>query len=212
MMHSLTDEQFEELENQLIKAGLRHQALFHDLLDHYYCLTTYYMDGGASFDMAASMAYQELAPDGFNSIDQELQFLLQFNFQIRMNRILYVGAFLATTGQALYVLFRNLRWPGANLLLLMGCAALFFMVLPVWVTQFLRTSHQMSSLRQTRIVSGFFGLGLFALGSAFKLLHLPTANIQIILGISGLVLVFFPLFFWEQYKDSIRKGELLPAE
>lgn len=210
MSIALTDMQFEYLEQQLIKSGLHRKALYHDLLDHYYCLTTMYMDKGQEFESAAKMAYKELAPDGFPAIEQELQFFLNFNIQLRMNRILYSGAFLAALGQTLYVLFKTLHWPGANLALMLACAALFFMVLPVYILQLRSAYSKLPSARKIRIISGLLAISSFGLGSVFKIQHYIGANALILLGTAILAFVFLPLFFWEQYQDAVKKSSGLP--
>jgi hypothetical protein len=210
MSFALTDAQFEKLELQLKNAGLNRKALFHDLLDHYYCLTTMYMDEGQNFETASKTAFKELAPDGFSAIEQELQIFLNFNIHLRMNRILYSGAFLAALGQTLYVLFKTLHWPGANIALMLACAALFFMVLPVWILQLRSAYSKMPSARKIRIISGLLAISFFALGSVFKIQHYIGANALILLGTAILAILFFPLFFWEQYKEAVKKSSGIP--
>lgn len=206
MNSPLTDAQFELLEQHLTQAGLHRQALFNDLLDHYYCLTTWHMDQGQAFDEAAHTAYKELAPGGFSAIEQELQIFLHLNIHLRMNRILYLGAFLAAFGETMYVLFRNQNWPGASAMLLLACAALFFMVIPAWLMQFRRNHPQMPMAKQIRFLSGLLAITLFGMGSFFKVQHWNGANIMIVLGMGIFALVFFPLFFREQYKEAVRQS------
>jgi len=206
----LTDVQFEYLEQQLNKSGLHRKALYNDLLDHYYCLTTLYMDKGQEFESAAKMAYKELAPDGFPAIEQELQFFLNFNIHLRMNRILYSGAFLAASGQTIYILFKTLRWPGANQSLMLACAALFFMVLPVWIIQLRNTYSKMNAGKRVRIISGLLAISFFGLGSVFKIQHYIGANALLLLGTVIFAILFFPLFFWEQYQNAVKQSSGLP--
>lgn len=202
-MTTLSDIQFRELENRLRKAGLLMPGLYHDLLDHMYCLTTKYMDEeGKSFEEALDKAQKNLAPDGFIAIEHDVSFFLNFHIQIRMKRILYLGAFLAAFGQTAYVLFRTLHWPGANYFLFGGIFSLLFLLLPGLLFQFKQNVDQLSSAKKIRFGSGVAGVVLFALGSAFKVFYLPGGNVQILLGTSLLALVFFPLYFWQVYKEA----------
>lgn len=207
MTISLTDAQFDQLEEHLTRAGLHRKALFHDLLDHYYCLTTRYMGEGKPFEEASKSAYRELAPDGFPAIENQLQIFLHFNIHLRMNRILYLGAFVAAFGESMYVAFRNFHWPGASFMLMLACAALFFMVLPVWVIQFVQNRHTMRVGKRIRIIAGLAGIAFFGMGSAFKVLHWAGANVQLLAATVLFGFVFFPLFFWEQYRNSVRQAE-----
>ena len=204
-MIGLTDEQFLHLELKLKSAGLGRKGLYNDLLDHFYCLTETYVKKGMAFEQAANMAFSEIAPDGFQAIENDLVFLLTFKFQLSMKRMLYFGGFIAAFGETVYVLFRTLKWSGAEALLLIGCAALFFMFIPALILEFRQSYDRLTSGERIRIVAGTLAIGLFGLGSVFKIFHWNGANIQILLGTALLALVFFPLFFWQQYQKSVRQ-------
>lgn len=199
----LTDSQFTQLEAKIKSAGLQRRDLYHDLLDHYYCLTTCYMDQGYAFEESARLALGEFAPEGLPAIEKDLEFLLTFNFQISMKRLLYSGALVATVGQTLYVLFKNLHWPGANFALSVGVFGLFFMVLPALLVQFKSRAFQSTSLDKFRFYSGFIGIALFGMGSFFKIMHWNGANAQLVVGTGILALFFFPVYFWQQYRQSL---------
>jgi hypothetical protein len=204
-MTVLTEAQFQELENCLISDRLQNVGLHYDLLDHFYCLTTLYMDQGKEFPEAMAQAKKELAPEGFSTIEEEVSIFLQFNFQIQMNRILYSGAFLATFGQTAYVLFRNLKWPAANAFLILGIMALFFMVLPVLSYRIYKRGKSMEYYVKFRMIIGMLAIALFGLGSAFKVFYLPGANIQILAGTALLALGFFPMYFWQLFTEANKK-------
>lgn len=204
-MIGLSDNQFEYLEQQLASSGINRQGLLHDLLDHYYCLTEHYMQQGADFEAAACMALNELAPDGLKAIETDLEFLLTFKFQLSMKRMLFLGGFLASFGQTAYVLFRTLHWPGSNLMLIMACVSLFFMVIPALLVEMKQSYANFSTQNKVRFLAGLIGITLFGLGSTFKIMHWPVANIQIMLGTVTLALIFFPLYFWQQYQKSVNQ-------
>jgi hypothetical protein len=204
-MIGLSDNQFKYLEQQLASSGINRQGLLHDLLDHYCCLTEHYMQQGVDFEAAACMALNELAPDGLKAIETDLEFLLTFKFQLSMKRMLFLGGFLASFGQTAYVLFRFMHWPGSNAMLFMACAALFFMVIPALLVELKQSYANFSTQNKIRFLAGLIGITLFGLGSAFKMLHWPVANIQIVLGTVILALIFFPLYFWQQYQKSVNQ-------
>jgi len=204
-MIGLTDSQYATLEYQLNSAGLTKKGLYDDLLDHFYCLTEKNVSEGMAFEPAYQKALSEMAPDGFQAIEVDLVFLLTFKFQLSMKRMLYLGGYVAAVGQSLYVLFRTLHWPGANAMLLIACAALFLLFLPALIFEYRQSYERLSGSERLRIVTGIVAVGLFGLGSAFKVFHWPSANIQILLGVALLSLVFFPLFFWQQYQKSVNQ-------
>lgn len=199
----MTDIQFSILEARLSEAGIKRAGLYADLLDHYYCLTESYMVQGLTFEESCQLAILEMAPDGFSSIEKDLDFLLTFNFQVNMKRLLYSGGLIATVGQTLYVLFRQQHWAGAPFFLMVACVALFLMVIPALIVEYAQKSKSISGNVRLRILSGLVGIALFGAGSAFKLAHWPGASIQIVVGTAILALLFFPLYFWQQYQKSI---------
>lgn len=203
-MIGLTDSQFEQLEQKLKSAGIQREGLYNDLLDHYYCLTEAYVANGFDFEMAAEKAIQELAPEGFESIEQELIFLLTFKFQTSMNRLLYSGAFAAAFGLTFFVLFRMFLWPGVSIFLMVADFSLLFVVVPVMLIQLRQNSAQLSSTTRFRILFGLMAIGLFGLGSMFKIMYWPGASALIIVGTVTLGLIFLPLFFWQEYQKSVR--------
>jgi len=205
-MMCLSDQQFERLESRLKAAGIKRDGLYHDLLDHFYCLTIDYMETGRNFEEALHLAYQEIAPDGFSAIEQELNIFLTFNIQIRMNKVLYSAAFIAAFGQTMYVTFNKLHWPGGPAFLWVACAATLFFVIPILVHKYWSNRSEYSTRERFRFMSGIVAVGFFTLGSALKIMHLPSANVQILLGTFLFAFVFFPLYFWEQYQLEVQRA------
>lgn len=201
-MTTLSEEQNQHLNSRLSRQVFQRPGLEVDLADHLYCLTLCYMNQNLAFEEALRRAESDLAPNGFHEIDQEVQFFLTYNFQIRMNRVLYGGAFLAAFGQTSYILFRTLNWPFADSLLLMGIMALFLMVLPVLAWQHFYSRSANTLLQKIVFWTGFSGLTFFGAGSALKLFYLNGANALILLGTAILALFFFPSFFYRLYKKA----------
>lgn len=204
-MIGLSDSQFEILEGHLTASGLHQKGLYDDLLDHYYCLTERYMQEGLAFEPAAQKALAELAPDGFETIENELISLLTFNFQINMKRFLFAGGFVSTFVVSLAFLFRMLHWPGANALWLTGLSALLFMSVVVLGINLMKKRGP-ASPEKTRISLGIVTTIFLCIGFLFKLMHWPGANLNILLGFIILCFVFLPLFFWQLYQKSVRDG------
>ncbi|PQJ13163.1 hypothetical protein CJD36_003320 [Flavipsychrobacter stenotrophus] len=58
---------------------------------------------------------------------------------------------------------------------------------------------------KVRVIAGFVAGVLISSGSMFKIMYLPSANIQTMLGMVVLNFVFLPIFFYQLYKQSIAK-------
>lgn len=204
-MIGLTDAQFDQLEAQLQNSGLKTKGLYHDLLDHLYCLTERYVREGMAFEKASDKALNELAPEGFKSIENDLFFLLTFNFQIKMKRMLYLGGFLAAFGQSINFMCRVFNWPAGKAFAILGFGALLFIVVPILIFNLVEKSKDYSSMEKFRFVMGLVAASLMSIGSFFKVAHWNGANIQIGLGFLILSFIFLPMFFWQLYQKSVRE-------
>ena len=201
-MIGLSDAQFEMLEQQLKKSELARIGLYHDLLDHYYCLTESFMQQGFAFEEAAQKALTELAPEGFDTIENELNFLLTFKFQIKMKRLMYSGGFASSFCISLFFLFKIQHWPGSGWLAITGFGILLLVLVPTLFVSLIQNSADLSRAEKIRFVTGLFAAIFLAGGGLFKVGHWPGASAQLVLGFVLLSFVFLPLFFWQLYQKS----------
>lgn len=200
-MKSLSDTQFEQLSRQLQESGLQKQGLYHDLLDHYACLTEQFLREGIPFEEASEKALDQLAPQGFKSIENDLIYLLTFHFQITMKRFLFAGGFASTFVLLMSLLFKILHWPYANFLQISGLLSLLILAFPVLIVN-LRSK---SSPEKTRITLGMVSTLLLCTGFLFKTMHWIGANASLVLGFAVLCFAFLPLFFWQLYQNSVKE-------
>jgi len=202
-MQQLSDEQVTFLANAISQGGVSNPGLQQGLLDHYCCHIEETMDAqGLDFETAYRLAFTAITPDGMQDIQEELFFLLTIKKQTNMKRIIYGAGFLATFLISSGFLFKNLHWPGASVILFTG----FFALIVTLVTLLIHSMKFMKNYPpgyNLRMFSGFAAGTLISVGSMFKILHYPTANIQTVLGMAILNLVFLPLFFLHLYRKSI---------
>lgn len=187
-----------------ITAGVQNASLAADLLDHYCCHMEEAMGTGADFETAYRTAYQAITPGGTHEIQEELFFLLTFKKQTNMKRLIYGAGFLATFLISSGLLFRFLQWPGANVIMISGFGALIVTLIAL-LTSSLKHMKTYPASYNVRVFAGFIAGMLISAGSMFKGMHWPTANIQILLGMVILNVVFLPLFFYHLYQKAIAK-------
>jgi hypothetical protein len=68
----------------------------------------------------------------------------------------------------------------------------------------MRSQQNNAAAVSTRVYGGITGGLLFGVGSIFKLMWWPGANIMLLLGVLLVCLIYLPLFFIEQYRKSMR--------
>lgn len=201
-MYQLEDNEVALVAQRLGNAKAGNKALFTDLLDHVCCCMEQEMSAGADFESAWKRACETVCPDGIADIEEELFFLLHFNKQLNMKRILFSSGFLSTFLVSTGILFRTLHWPGQNIILFSGFAALLVTMVVLFIYS-LRSMSSMSGSYKARIVLGTCSGLLVAVGSMFKILHYPGANILTFTGMLLLNIVFLPMFFYQLYRRSI---------
>ena len=203
-MPNLTAEQTKIIELQIHEA-IKDKQLRAELTDHVCCAIEKGLSEGHHFEKALIRAMNDLDPCGVAAIEQELLFLLTLQTPIIMKKLLYGCGFIAATGIASGLLFRQFLWPGSAVLMFVGCTALFAAMLTL-IYQLIKFPGIMPMQSRIRLIAGAMSGLLIASGTIFKIQSFPTANIQVGLGMAVLIVVFIPLFFWELYQRELRSS------
>jgi len=201
-MYQLSEDEIVLVDARLQLEQLGNQSLERELLDHICCVMESLMHQPADFESAYRQACLMVYPNGPREIEEETFFLLTFNKQTNMKRILFSAGFLSTFLISFGFMFKFFHWPGANIVFISGLAILFITlgVLLVYSSKTLRTQPQATRIR---VLTGLVSGALIAAGSIFKILWYPGANMMIFTGMLMLNLVFLPMFFYQLYKKSM---------
>jgi len=201
-MEQLTDSQINIILNRIIADGVTDLLLRDDLMDHYCCFIEEKMGSGCDFETAYALAFVAITPNGMREIQEELFFLLNFKKQTNMKRIIYGSGFFAAFLISSGLLFKTVHWEYGTELLFSGFCALLITSTAFFINA-IRFKKMHSSVYYLRVIAGFLSAFLTASGSLFKMLRYPGANLQIIIGMTLLNLIFIPMFFYHLYKQSL---------
>ena len=200
-MIPLSDEQVTIIENR-IRSAISDDSLGNDLLDHYCCFIEEQMSNGKSFNDAYDMAFQAISPNGIQEIQEELFFLLTFKKQTNMKRITYGLGFLAAFLISSGIMFRIFHWPFAGFLMSWGFGALFTTML-LLIYSSVKRMPSLPAFVNLRTFAGLIAGLLIASGNLFKLHYWPTANIQMLVGMVVLNVLFLPMLFYHMYQQAL---------
>ena len=201
-MGHITDEQVDLVLRAIIADGVTDRNLQNDLLDHYCCHIGAAMDAGIDFDTAYANAFHAITPNGMHEIQEELFFLLTFKTQTSMKRIIFGFGFLAAFLVSAGLLFKTTHWPHSTGILFSGFCALTITSLALFINSLkYRKLHPLGY--NVRTIVGFVSAFPTAVGSIFKILHYPGANILMESGMVLLTVAFIPMLFWQMYKQSL---------
>ncbi|GAB4334145.1 MAG: hypothetical protein OHK0038_10880 [Flammeovirgaceae bacterium] len=202
-MELLNESQIEFILRKIQSEGITIASLQTDLLDHFCCMIEERVAQGVEFEKAYWEAYRTISPNGIQEIEEETFLLLTLNKQINMKKLLYAVGFISAFCLSNYVLFRHLKWEGANYFMMVGMLALLFGVIPILGYWVLKSIKLLTSLEKFRIVVGLISGIFISVGMIFKVLHYPGANLSFLIGMILLNILFLPIFFYQLYKRSL---------
>ena len=186
-----------------IESEIHDKQLQMELIDHCCCAVEEFMSQGIPFDIALDQAIENLSPNGLHEIEVGVQFILTNQTLHTMKIILFFTGFVAAFCIMTGILFRQLHWPGGDEILLTGNSALIVSMMTLILTT-MRSPKSFPKNVLFRILAGGFGGLFFGIGSFFKIMHWPGANMQVLLGIFILAFFFLPLLFWQLYKRELK--------
>ncbi|HTN44825.1 MAG TPA: hypothetical protein VL098_00650 [Flavipsychrobacter sp.] len=203
-MFQLSEHQIDIIYERLRQDKLKSVKLEQDLFDHFCCYMEEQMLKGENFEASYSKAMNAISPNGIKEIEFELYFIMNFNKQLTMKKLIFLSSFISMFLLSTGLMFKTLNWFAANILLFLGFTILFMtmILLVIYATQFLR--HQTISF-WLRSIAGVTSIALIAIGFIFRALHFSGANIIYGLGTIILNFIFLPLFFYQLYKYGFIK-------
>jgi magnesium-transporting ATPase (P-type) len=201
-MEQLNDDQVTIILNRIIADGVTNDDLQNNLLDHYCCFIEERLSVTTDFESAYKIAFENITPNGMHEIQQELYFILNFNKQIIMKRIIYLSGFLTAFFISTGILFKMMHWPGNPIVSSTGFILLIFTAVVLFFNSVKhRKSH--SSGYNARVIIGFISALLIASGNIFRILELEGGSVLFTLGMVLLSFVFLPMFFYHLYQKAV---------
>ena len=194
----LDDQQFELICSE-VRSSVKSSFLAEELIDHLCCSVEHKIEQGGRFSEALEVALAELCNNNIAEIEKQTILVLTLTKSYPMKKLMYLSGFLATTSILIGFVFLILHWPGAPWIMLFGHAALFICML----SMLFRKRNSISALSNLRSYSGIISGILIAVGGMFKIMHWPTANIQMVIGMFLLLTVVVPAYFWQLYKSEL---------
>lgn len=202
-MFKLDDEHIDFIRSDIQSRGVTTDALIDDIVDHVCCLLEEQVGEGDDFREVYVGIIQKFYGSTLSDIEKETQLLKQFkNYYAMKKTMLYSGLF-ATISLIAGLILKFTHSPGASLFIVVGIIVFSFLFLPLMVV--LRTRDQ-AVKRDTllTIVGALCGM-LFAMGTLFKIMYWPYANM---LGVSAMVLLglaYIPIQFFTGIRNPETK-------
>jgi hypothetical protein len=202
-MYILSEKQIDYILNDIKVRGVEMEDLQLNLLDHVCCIIEYELEPGGNFETFYHQTIPRFFKNELKEIEEETTLLLTFKHYYAMKKTMNTVGMIASIGIVLGAIFRFQHWPGANVMLLLGVILFSFVFLPIIFTLKLRESKE----RRDKLVL-FVGCSvaiLFIIGSLFKLLHWPGANVLLGSAAVCLFFVFVPMYLFTGLRNADTK-------
>lgn len=198
-MAELNQKQVDVIYDLVLDHGVSYHELQTDIVDHLCCMIEQKMDSGCDFKESLSLSTKEFGIQTLPEIQEATLYLLT----LKLRKMKKATGILGIISSALImsgVVFKINHFPGAGVLLTLGLALISVVVLPLFAS--IEMKKQSSQLQKITSFSGIISGALISIGTLFKIMHWPTANIIITTGIILMAIVFIPLFTIKSYKTA----------
>jgi hypothetical protein len=199
---NLSKTQVETIKLRLERGGITLSLLKDDLLDHICCAIEGQMDAGFDFEKSFRTAVADLAPNGLSDIEEQTVLMLN-NKLIPMKKLTYVSGMLGCMLMMIGWIMNFLHWAGSFQVGTLGAIVFVLIFLPLLAVSKFRSATVLPSHERISIILGFFSGAIAVLGFIFKLMHLPGANLLVVVGAFLVSFGFLPFLFFSMYRKSI---------
>jgi hypothetical protein len=199
----LTLDQVRLIRESVDKEGIKIDSLKEDLIDHLCCALEEKLEQPQEFFTVLDHAIAELAPDGFEAIENETVFLLNLNKLMLMKKFMYSIGLISSMAVTVGFTMVLLRLPAAQEILTSGLVAFGVVFIPLLAFDYFKTNSKTERQEKYRMIFGLLSALIFSLGVTLKLLHLPAANELLVLGALVFSFGFLPFQFLNVYRKSV---------
>lgn len=202
-MYCISEQQQEFILNDIRARGIELVSLQQDLLDHVCCIIEQNLEEDGNFESFYLTCIEQFYNQKLSEIEEEtINLLIHKNYYIMKKGMLISGT-VSTLFLSLGIAFKFLHFPGAAVLILLGVLLLSFLFLPLLFV--LKVKESKESKDKVILGVGFLASISLTLGTLFKVMHWPFANM---LGLGALLImlcIFLPIYFISGIKNPATK-------
>lgn len=208
----LTREQVQWIRQYINDSGITMQTLRDDVADHLMCVIEMDHEEEKTFEIAFRDAVQELAPNGLAEMQKETILLLNSNKILRMKKVMYFIGLVSSVSIGLGWLFSLLHWPGGWQLFNYGFLALLLIFAPMLAMDHYKKSIRKALPEKFKVLLGIVSALIVGTAVAFKIVHLPGADILLIIGMLMFIFGFLPFLFFTMYRKSVEESHYIDTD
>lgn len=199
-MVKVTNEQVDYILNDIAAHGIVIEDLQYNLLDHMCCIIENEMPTDADFYKFYERILPRFFSDELREIQVETDKLLTFKDYYAMKNTLKISGIISSVLTLLGATFKAMHWPGAGVMIVLGVAIFSLLFLPLMIM--LKFKDEEKPVDKWVLSLGLLlGIGA-SIGTLFKIMHWPGANILMLGSISAFVFAYVPLYFITRFRRA----------
>ncbi|MFM7767424.1 MAG: hypothetical protein ACKO9S_06145 [Bacteroidota bacterium] len=202
-MFRLDDKHIDFIRSDIQSRGVTTDALIDDIVDHVCCLLEQQVGEEGEFKKVYQDIIQKFYGKSLSDIEKETQLLKQFKNYYAMKKTMLYSGLLATISLVAGLVLKFTNSAGASALILLGIVIFSFLFLPLVVILKSRDQGPKRDLVLT-VVGAVCGM-LFAMGTLFKIMYWPYANMIGTVAFFMLALVYIPIMFFTGIRNTETK-------
>ena len=200
---TLSQDQVNRVRQCVDDNNIRMLSLRDDVLDHLCCSVEVKLDDGKTFEQSLQEALNELAPEGLSKLEYETMLLLESK-NILMKKFMYLTGLLTSIGMTMGMTFKILHLPGADQLFNYSFFVFALLFLPMAGYNSFSARVSRTMIEKWRIFFGFISPLIIGIAMVMKTLHLPGADMSLLIGITIFSFGFLPCLFYSMYTRSLK--------
>ena len=201
-MVELSKQQVQFILKDIHQNGIQNEDLALNLLDHICCILEEELEDNHSFETHYPSVFKRFFKKEMAEIEEETQLLLTFQNYYAMKNVMIKSGFISSILFLIGAILKIAHLPGAAFLLLLAATVFSLVFLPIFFV--FKTKNSSSG---TKLIMGsgvLFGI-LFCIGTLFKVMHWPGANLLWEIGLTDLFFLFLPVYFFKGIRNEETK-------
>lgn len=206
-MYSLSNKQIDYILDDIRARGIEMESLQGDLLDHICCIIEHNLEANGDFENFYNKTISSFYKKELREIEEETISLLTFKHYYQMKKLMIISGGFSVAAFIGGSFLKIMHWPGASMLLLLAILTASLIFLPL---MFVLKVREVGSTRD-KVVTGlgtFFGI-ISSLGTLFKIMHWPYANMMMFVGLVVFMFLFVPIYFFTGIRNPETKVNVI---
>lgn len=206
-MFRISDKHIEYILDDLKRKGIETEDLQLNLLDHVCCIIEEKLEETGDFEHFYTDVIRQFYKTDLKELEEETQSLLTFKNYFAMKKAMIISGVTSAIILSAGLILKFGHLPGAGICVTVGIGILSLVFLPLLAV--LKVRERSSTRDKVLLVFGITAGIALSLGTLFKIMFWPGANMLGMTSILVLLLGYLPVYFFTGIRDAEKKSNTI---